>query len=78
MLEARCRDDAEHCERMAAIMLTKTQRDSYLQLALMWRKLANEAGNHRLRVEAWTRRTGRGQSGAPDADADCEPGFGAS
>ncbi len=63
---------------MAAIMLTKTQRDSYLQLALMWRKLANEAGNHRLRVEAWTRRTGRGQSGAPDADADCEPGFGAS
>lgn len=78
MLEARCRDDAEHCDRMAAIMLTKTQRDSYLQLAQMWRKLANEAGNHRQRVEAWTRRTGRTPSGAPEVDADREPGIGAS
>ena len=76
MLEARCRDDAEHCERMAAIMLTKTQRDSYLQLALMWRKLGNEAGNHRQRVEAWTRRTGRAPEG--DVDTDREPALGAS
>jgi len=75
MLEARCRDDAEHCERMAAIMLTKTQRDSYLQLALMWRKLGNEAENHRQRVEAWTRRTARASEA--DVDADREPGIGA-
>ena len=59
MLEVRCRDDAEHCERMAAIMLTKGQRDSYLELAHLWRKLANEAGSHRQRVEAWTRKTAR-------------------
>jgi hypothetical protein len=59
MLELRCRDDAEHCERMAAIMLTKAQRDSYLTLAKLWRKLADEAGNHRLRVEAWTQKTAR-------------------
>jgi hypothetical protein len=63
MLEVRCRDDAEHCERMAAIMLTKAQRDSYLELAHQWRRLANEAGSHRLRVEAWMRKTARA---APD------------
>jgi hypothetical protein len=61
---------------MAAIMLTKTQRDSYLKLAQMWRKLGNEAGNHRQRVEAWTRRTGRAPTGAPDLDADREPELG--
>jgi len=58
-LEARCRGDAEHCERVAAIMLTKGLRESYLELAVQWRKLANEAGAHRLRVEAWSRRTAR-------------------
>lgn len=46
---------------MAAIMLSKSQRDSYLELANMWRKLADQAGKHRARVEAWTRKTG----GAP-------------
>jgi hypothetical protein len=78
MLEERCRDDAEHCDRMAAIMLTKTQRDSYLQLAQLWRKLGNEAGNHRQRVEAWTRRTMRTPSGAPDVEADRDSRIGAS
>ena len=68
MLELRCRDDAAHCERMATIVLTKAQRDSYLQLAQMWRKLANEAANHRQRVEAWTRRTERPSAGAPTPD----------
>jgi hypothetical protein len=75
MLELRCRDDAEHCERMAAIMLTKAQRDSYLELAHLWRKLANDAGSHRLRVEAWTRRTARTPLAtlSVSADADGEP-----
>jgi hypothetical protein len=59
MLETKCFGDAEHCERMAAIMLTKGQRESYLELASQWRKLATEASSHRLRVEAWTRRTAR-------------------
>ena len=70
MLEARYRDEAEHCERMAAIMLAKAQRDSYLQLGHMWRKLANEAESHRQRVEAWTRRTARASAttGADGAD----------
>ena len=70
MLEQRCRDDAEHCERMAAIMLTKAQRESYLQLAGLWRKLANESGNHRQRVAAWTRRTRPASIlGSPGTDA---------
>jgi hypothetical protein len=82
MLEARCRHDADHCERMAAIMLTKAQRDSYLELAQAWRKLANEAGNHRQRVEAWTRKTAaRPAAAATFGDAGAgggvEPRFGA-
>jgi hypothetical protein len=64
MLEAKCREDAKHCERMAAIVLTKAQRDSYLELANLWRKLADDAGKHRLRVEAWTLRTARPTSAA--------------
>jgi hypothetical protein len=80
MLEVRCREDAAHCERMAAIMLSKGQRDSYLQLAHLWRKLANDAGAHRLRVEAWTAKTtpapataalaGASAGGEPMARAD--------
>jgi hypothetical protein len=70
MLELRCRDDAAHCERMAAIVLTKAQRDSYLQLAQMWRKLANEAANHRQRVEAWTRRMESLPAVAPTVDVN--------
>jgi len=81
MLEQRCRDDASHCERMAAIMLTKAQRESYLELANMWHKLANESGNHRLRVAAWTRRTRPAPTamilGAGAMDAGDEPMAGA-
>ena len=58
---------------MAAIVLTKAQRESYLQLAQMWRKLGNEAGNHRQRVEAWTLRTARAPS-AVDADRETVTG----
>ena len=75
MLETRCRDDAAHCDRMAAIMLTKAQRDAYLELASMWRKLAEETGKHRRRVEAWTRRTAPGpcaQGAADPVGADLE------
>jgi hypothetical protein len=59
MLETRCLEDAAHCERMAAIVLSKGQRESYLQLALLWRKLAEDATSHRQRVEAWTLKTAR-------------------
>jgi hypothetical protein len=72
MVELRCREDAEHCERMAAIMLTKAQRDSYLELANMWRKLAEETVRHRQRVEAWTKRTRTAPELEPD-DARPEP-----
>jgi hypothetical protein len=65
---------------MAAIMLTKAQRDAYLELATMWRKLADETGKHRRRVEAWAQRTtpspsvlnsgANGADHAPVMDAD--------
>ncbi|MFI4973954.1 MAG: hypothetical protein ACHP84_05380 [Caulobacterales bacterium] len=65
---------------MAAIMLTPAQRDSYLELARMWRKLANETSNHRLRVAAWTRKVGMGASaptpGPTGFDAGDKPGSG--
>ena len=59
MTEPTFRNDADHCDRMAAIMLSKGQRDSYLELASMWRRLADEVGSHRQRVDEWTRRTER-------------------
>jgi hypothetical protein len=67
-LEARSLANVEHCERLAAIMLTPAQRESYLEMARMWRKLANEAGNHRLRVAAWSRKVSAPKSHALDGD----------
>jgi hypothetical protein len=67
MPETQYRNDANHCERMAAIMLSKAQRDSYLQLAVQWRKLADDSDAHRLRVETWTLKTRRASAAADEA-----------
>jgi len=56
MSAARFQEDAERCDRLAAIMLAPAQRDAYVEMAKMWRKLANETGNHLQRVAAWERR----------------------
>ena len=56
MPEDRFREDADSCDRMAAIMLAPAQRDAYREMARMWRKLANDSANHRLRVAAWSRK----------------------
>jgi hypothetical protein len=58
MSPARFQEDAERCDRLAAIMLAPAQRDAYVEMAKMWRKLANDAGNHLQRVAAWERRNG--------------------
>jgi hypothetical protein len=56
MSAARFQEDAERCDRLAAIMLAPAQRDAYVELAKMWRKLANDTGAHVQRVAAWERR----------------------
>ncbi len=56
MSAARFQEDAERCDRLAAIMLSPAQRDAYVEMARMWRKLANDTGNHLQRVAAWERR----------------------
>ena len=56
MSAARFQEDAERCDRLAAIMLAPAQRDAYVELAKMWRKLANDTGAHLQRVAAWERR----------------------
>lgn len=58
MSAARFQQDAERCDRLAEIMLAPAQRDAYVELAKMWRKLANETGAHQQRVAAWERRNG--------------------
>jgi hypothetical protein len=58
MSEARFQENAEHCDRLGGIMLSSAQRDVYVEMARMWRKLANEAGAHRMRVAAWERKIG--------------------
>ena len=58
MSAARFQEDAERCDRLAAIMLAPAQRDAYVEMAKMWRKLANDTGNHLQRVAAWERRNG--------------------
>ncbi len=58
MSVARFQQDAERCDRLAEIMLAPAQRDAYVELARMWRKLANETGAHHQRVAAWERRNG--------------------
>lgn len=58
MSVTRFQEDAERCDRLAEIMLTPAQRDAYVEMAKMWRKLANETGNHLQRVAAWERRNG--------------------
>jgi hypothetical protein len=67
MSAARFQEDAERCDRLAAIMLAPAQRDAYVEMAKMWRKLANETGNHLQRVAAWERRNGF-KSAGPTAD----------
>jgi len=73
-LESKSQENAEHCERLAAVMLSKAQRDSYLDLASMWRKLATEAVDHRLRVEAWRRSVRRPPSASSAAAAGADAG----
>jgi hypothetical protein len=58
MSAARFQEDAERCDRLAEIMLAPAQRDAYVEMAKMWRKLANETGAHLQRVAAWERRNG--------------------
>ena len=58
MSVTRFQEDAERCDRLAAIMLAPAQRDAYVEMAKMWRKLANDTGNHLQRVAAWERRNG--------------------
>jgi len=58
MSAARFQADAERCDRLAAIMLSPAQRDDYVEMAKMWRKLASETDNHLKRVTAWERRNG--------------------
>jgi len=70
MSEPKFRNDADHCDRMAAIVLSKAQRESYQELAAMWRKLADEVCNHRQRVDAWTRRAERAPPAMAFAEAD--------
>jgi hypothetical protein len=64
MSAARFQEDAERCDRLAAIMLAPAQRDAYVEMAKMWRKLANETGNHLQRVAAWERRNGFKSAGS--------------
>ena len=64
MSAARFQEDAERCDRLAAIMLTPAQREAYVEMARMWRKLANETVNHLQRVAAWERRHALDQSTA--------------
>ena len=73
MPDPQYRNDADHCERMAAIMLTKAQRESYLRLAVQWRRLADEAAAHRQRVESWTLKTARATA-ASDGAGHAAPG----
>ncbi len=61
MSATRFQEDAERCDRLAAIMLAPAQRDAYVEMAKMWRKLANDTGNHLQRVAAWERRNGVNQ-----------------
>ncbi len=58
MSAARFQEDAERCDRLAAIMLAPAQRDAYVEMARMWRKLGNDTDNHLQRVAAWERRNG--------------------
>ncbi len=67
MIAARFQEDAERCDRLAAIMLAPAQREAYVELAKMWRKLANDTGAHLQRVAAWERRNGLSPS-APTQD----------
>ena len=76
MLAPRPSEDAERCERLAKVMLAPAQRDAYLELAKMWRKLANEIGNHQARVAAWERKNGQKPSMPPGVgDHDPEDEF---
>jgi hypothetical protein len=63
----RFQQDAERCDRLAEIMLAPAQRDAYIELAKMWRKLANETGAHHQRVAAWERRNGLNRHAAGQA-----------
>jgi hypothetical protein len=58
MSTARCQEAAERCDRLAAIMIAPAQRDSYIELANLWRKLANDTEIHLQRVASWERRNG--------------------
>jgi hypothetical protein len=62
MSAARFQEDAERCDRLAAIMLAPAQRDAYVEIARMWRKLASDTDNHLQRVAAWERRHALHQS----------------
>lgn len=73
MLVSRLNEDAERCDRLAKVMLTAAQRDAYLEMGRMWRKLAAEMGNHRARVAAWERRNGLKPSAVSDEEAEGEP-----
>ena len=64
MSAARFEDEAQRCDRLAAIMLAPAQRDAYVEMSRMWRKLANETANHFRRVAAWERRNGIGPAAA--------------
>ena len=73
MLVSRLNEDADRCDRLAKVMLSAAQRDAYVELAKMWRKLASETDNHRARVAAWERRNGINPSAPTDEEAEIEP-----
>jgi hypothetical protein len=73
MLLSRLNEDAERCDRLAKVMLTAAQRDAYLEMGRMWRKLAVEMGNHRTRVAAWERRNGLKPSVPSEDQVEGEP-----
>ncbi len=73
MLVSRLNEDADRCDRLAKVMLTAAQRDAYVELAKMWRKLASETDNHRARVAAWERRNGLKPSASEEHEPEIEP-----
>ena len=73
MLVSRLNEDADRCDRLAKVMLSAAQRDAYVELAKMWRKLASETENHRARVAAWERRNGIKPSAPTEEEAEIEP-----
>ena len=73
MLVSRLNEDADRCDRLAKVMLTAAQRDAYLELAKMWRKLASETDNHRAPVAAWESANGLKPSAPSEEEAEIEP-----